>query len=50
MQPFSNESMGAGWSMMVNLIAVTTVLRARGEPVKKQTRVIFFFWFKKNLM
>lgn len=34
MQSFSSESMGAGWSTIVNLMAVTTVLRAKGEPVE----------------
>lgn len=36
MQSFRRASMGAGWSTMVNLTAVTTVLRATGEPAGQQ--------------
>lgn len=32
MHPLRSESMGMGWSTMVNFTAVTTVLRERGDP------------------
>lgn len=32
MHPLRSESMGIGWSTIVNFTAVTTVLRERGDP------------------
>lgn len=34
MHPLRSESMGMGWSTIVNFTAVTTVLRERGDPGK----------------
>lgn len=32
MHPLRSESIGIGWSTIVNFTAVTTVLRERGDP------------------
>lgn len=50
MQSFSSESIGAEWSTIVNLIAVTTVLRATGEPVRRQREITALFLLFHNLI
>lgn len=41
MHPLRSESIGIGWSTIVNFTAVTTVLRERGDPVKNRYLLAF---------